>query len=784
MRNEDKTREQRIAENEELQRRVAGLEGVEAETKQAERELAKSRAVLRATIDSLPFSFFAIGLDGRYMLQNAVSKAQHQADTVGKLPEEVCPNEDDLAVWLENNRRAFAGEKVEGEVTLSLGGEKRFYYNIIAPIREGEKLHGILGVNIDITERKLAEEALQKTHNKLEQRVEERTAELAKANENLRQSHDELRTIYDGMPDGLLAADIETKKFVRCNAAMRRMLGYSGDEILARSIMDIQPADEVPSVLATFHALVEGRQRIGQDIPVLRKDGSVFHADITHSEISLNGRPCTVGFFRDITERKTAEDVLRASEERFRVTFEEAPMGMAICVCDGVITKANRALCRMSGYSQEELVGRHVRDFAHPEDRETSGPFVKRLLAGEIPSFTLEKRYLRKDGQPFWAQATTAAAHGPDGKIAFALGVVEDITDRKRVEEALRRSERRFRNYFEQGLIGMAVTSVDKRWLEVNDRLCDILGYSREELLQKTWTELTFPDDIEPNLRLFNPLLAGEIEHFTLNKRYLKRGGSIVHTTIHTRAFHKEDRTIDHIVTLVEDITARTQAEEALERERQSLWRMLQASDHERQIISYEIHDGLAQYLAAAGMQFQAYDSLRENLPNEAMKAYETAVELVRQAHAESRRLISEVRPPVIDEIGLETAISHLVHEQRKRGGPKIKFDSDVQFGKLPPILENAIYRIAQEALTNACKHSKSKQVTVTMVQEGQDIRLEVRDWGIGFDTESIEEGHFGLEGIRQRARLLGGRLIIESTPDSGTLVQVVIPILEKQTES
>ena len=213
------------------------------------------------------------------------------------------------------------------------------------------------------------------------------------------------------------------------------------------------------------------------------------------------------------------------------------------------------------------------------------------------------------------------------------------------------------------------------------------------------------------------------------------------------------------------DVTERMQAEAALERERQSLWRMLQASDHERQTISYDIHDGLAQYLAAAGMQFQAHDSMRENSPDEAKKAYETAVELVRQAHSESRRLISEVRPPVIDESGLETAISHLVHEQRRCGGPTIKFDSEVQFKRLPSILENAIYRIAQEALTNACKHSKSKKVTVTMTQEGQDVRLEVQDWGIGFDPEAIGKGHFGVEGIRQRVRLLGGRLTIESKP-------------------
>jgi two-component system sensor histidine kinase DegS len=179
-------------------------------------------------------------------------------------------------------------------------------------------------------------------------------------------------------------------------------------------------------------------------------------------------------------------------------------------------------------------------------------------------------------------------------------------------------------------------------------------------------------------------------------------------------------------------------------------------------------------------MQFQAHDSLKENSPDEATKAYEIAVGLVRQAHAESRRLISEVRPPVIDETGLETAISHLVHEQRKRGGPKIEFHSDVQFGKLLPILENALYRITQEALTNACKHSKSKKVMVTFVQEGQEVRLEVRDWGIGFDPDSVKEGHFGVEGIRQRVRLLDGRLTIESKPESGTLVRAIVPILEK----
>jgi PAS domain S-box-containing protein len=356
------------------------------------------------------------------------------------------------------------------------------------------------------------------------------------------------------------------------------------------------------------------------------------------------------GFGVDIT----AEEVLRQSGERFRVAFEEAPVGMIITDANGVVVKVNRALCRMSGFNSEEIVGHHGREFNYPDDLETTAPLAGKLLSGQVPSFMMQKRYLKKDGGFFWSEMMAAAIRGPEGTVAFGLAIVQDITERK-------------------------------------------------------------------------------------------------------------------------------QAHEALERERQSLWKMLQASDHERQTISYEIHDGLTQYLAAAGMQFQAHKALRNDSPNEAKKAYDTAVELVRQAHLEARRLISEVRPPVIDEIGLETAISHLVHEQRRRGGPKIELHSKVHFGRLTSILENALYRIAQEALNNACKHSKSKKVAISLTQEDQDVQLKIQDWGIGFDPESVGTGHFGLEGIRQRVRLLGGRLTIESTPDSGALVQVVVPILEKQ---
>ena len=160
---------------------------------------------------------------------------------------------------------------------------------------------------------------------------------------------------------------------------------------------------------------------------------------------------------------------------------------------------------------------------------------------------------------------------------------------------------------------------------------------------------------------------------------------------------------------LIEDITERKRAEEALTKEHRNLKHLLQASDHERQLIAYEIHDGLAQQLAGAIMQFQAFDHLKEKNPKEAANAYHAGLTMLQQGHFEARRLIAGVRPPILDEAGVVEAIAHLVHERGRDKGPKIDFRSRVDFDRLDPTLENAIYRIAQEGLTNACKHSKSR---------------------------------------------------------------------------
>jgi PAS domain S-box-containing protein len=237
------------------------------------------------------------------------------------------------------------------------------------------------------------------------------------------------------------------------------------------------------------------------------------------------------------------------------------------------------------------------------------------------------------------------------------------------------------------------------------------------------------------------------------------------------------------IVAVIRDVTERKQAQEALRRERENLWYLLRSSDHERQLIAYEIHDGAAQQVAGALMYLQAYEHWRDQDADRAKEAFESALASLRRGHFEIRRLIGGLRPPVLDELGVEAAVAQLVHEKSTPEGPRIQLHSDVRFGRLAPALENAIYRIAQEALTNACRHSQAKQIWVTLVQEGDTVRLEIRDDGIGFDPAVAGDQRFGLRGIKERTRMLGGQFSVKSQPGQGTTVQVVLPLMKPGEE-
>ena len=213
------------------------------------------------------------------------------------------------------------------------------------------------------------------------------------------------------------------------------------------------------------------------------------------------------------------------------------------------------------------------------------------------------------------------------------------------------------------------------------------------------------------------------------------------------------------------------------QRERATLLRLLESSDRERHLISSEIHDGLAQQLAGALMQFEAFPSLQTTDPQRAAEAWALGVQLVREANVEARRLIGGLRLPQLDEGGLLTALDGLVEESNRRNETQIELASNVAQLELSPMLENTVFRIVQECAANACRHSQSKKVKVELTQHDDWLRIEVQDWGVGFSADRVGAGHFGLEGVRQRTHIFGGHAVVKSSPGQGTDIIVELPL-------
>lgn len=236
-------------------------------------------------------------------------------------------------------------------------------------------------------------------------------------------------------------------------------------------------------------------------------------------------------------------------------------------------------------------------------------------------------------------------------------------------------------------------------------------------------------------------------------------------------------------VAIIRDVTDRKRTEEALHRERRLLRDMLDLHERDRKLVAYEIHDGLAQQLTAAVYRFQSVDLLRDQNPTEGRETFDEGVRLLRLAMVEARRLISGLRPPVLDELGVVAAIECLVGEKQQNDGPDIEFVYDSGLQRLAPPLESSVFRIVQECLTNACRYSKSESVRVELGEREGRLRIEVQDWGVGFEPDKVDGGHYGLRGIHERARLLGGDVVVQTAPQQGTRIMVELPLIVQSDE-
>ncbi len=232
------------------------------------------------------------------------------------------------------------------------------------------------------------------------------------------------------------------------------------------------------------------------------------------------------------------------------------------------------------------------------------------------------------------------------------------------------------------------------------------------------------------------------------------------------------------IIGIGADITERRLAEEKLRSEQQLLRRLLDIQERERQTVSHEIHDGFLQYVITAKMTLEALAHQMAKSGHDVPEGCDQVKELLGKAIGEGRRMIGDLRPMIIDEKGIVESIHYLVAEETGDRTIDITFHHEVQFDRLDPMLEAATFRIAQEALTNVRRHSKSSKAEVRLTQADGHLLLEISDAGIGFDVNQVPSHHFGLQGIVERARLLGGTATINSSPGKGTRIAARLPLV------
>ena len=597
--------------------------------------------------------------------------------------------------------------------------------------------------------------------------------ERVRGERELRESRRLLQTVLENSRDGINMLDLGTGRYVFMNDAQVALTGFSVEEINGISADEaydrVHPDDR--------HISVEQQRRIvaGEDTDALVeyrwkvKSGEYrWFSDRRRLVRDESGTPVAlVGISRDITDAKLAEDALRASEERYHSLFESIDEGFALAelvrdpagrAVDYRYLDINPAFERELHLTRAEAVG-HLRSEVAAEDPDVLAACAAAVEGGCAFRWELYSRAWER-----WFDATVLPRDGDQFALLF-----EDVTGRKAAESALRDSEERFRGVFTSGAAAIAVGDMSGHLVLVNDAFARLLGYAPDEAAELDYVAITFPEDLERELPFVGEMLSGERDAYQLEKRYVRKDGSLVWVDLHVGILQGDDGEPRYAIAVAVDVTERKRAEDAL-RETTAA----QAAQAERTRIARDLHDSVTQALFAATLRAEAL-LVRNDLPAPALRDIRDVRRLNRGALAQMRTLRLELRGDWLEDVPLEQLLGYAVEAAESRCSARI--DLEVQGeGALPPGAHVALYRICQEALNNVARHSGATQVSVRLDLAADEAHLRVRDDGFGFTFESIDPSHLGLRSMRERAEEAGAALAVETAPGAGTTVTVDWP--------
>ena len=503
--------------------------------------------------------------------------------------------------------------------------------------------------------------------------------------------------------------------------------------------------------------------------PLLQDDGRVYQVILT---------------FADITEQKKVEEELRSGRELLAQAQRAAHLG-----CFDLDLRTNTVvwsaeLADLFGLPPGTARGQHE-DFESlvlPEDLAHAQASISEAL--KTGDSIAEYRICRQiDREMRWVESRGRVFFDDTGKAIRLIGVTMDITDRKRAEEALRRSEEEFHIIFEHSAIGMVLVTPSGHLLRSNPAFRGILGYTERELSALTFADITHPEDVTLNRSLYQDLIDGKFDRYQIKKRYIRQDGEMRSARVTVSALRAPSGELQFAVAMVEDITSQELAQRTL---LQMSSRLLQIQEEEQRRIAREVHDSTSQEMTALTLNLGALKAAQHTFPEKARTQIAESLALAKRVAREIRTFSYLLHPPLLNELGLWAALRMFVEEFRDRSGLRVSLEISkaLEVVKLHPNQDMALFRFVQEALANVHRHSGSKTASVNVRLTNRLIEASVADTGQGFapallreiQTSSAFAGGVGISGMHERIGYIGGQLKIQSDKH-GTTVTAVVPL-------
>ena len=494
-----------------------------------------------------------------------------------------------------------------------------------------------------------------------------------------------------------------------------------------------------------------------------------------------------VGTITDITERKQVERERAEALGNLQTIMETVPDVIFVLDLEGRLSKWNRRLETVTGYTRDELLGKPALEMVPSTEAEQTSAAIRRAF--EAGYAELEGHLLTKDGRALLYHWNGAPFEDLQGRVIGITGVGRDITERKQTEALLRSSEERFR------LVAQATNDILWDWdLLTGDHwwspnACEKFGYDpRKEPSVEAWSSRLHADDRERILGIVSDAIQTDVQTFSAEYRFQLADGTYGYFLDRAHIVRNEAGVAIRMIGAMIDVTGPRQAyaslEEAYRRFQAISQELHMVETNERRRLSRELHDEVGQSLTSLKFDLTSVKrgvagrstAAGERRENRLARALETTDLLF----ARLRQIVRALRPPVLEELGLKAGLEALIADVQARTGLccSLVFEQTDRRGARRPTLETAFYRIVQELLTNVIRHAHATAVSILVRRSRWEWRLTVTDDGAGFDVGGLSPvGGFGLRGIRERVEILAGHVEISSAADSGTTVQIRIPV-------